>query len=42
MGALWLGEWYIEATDLAGFLGATAIDYDVRRLQAGWKKELLA
>jgi len=42
MGAPWLGEWYIEATDLAGFLGATAIDYDARHLPAIWKRELLA
>jgi uncharacterized protein YcaQ len=28
--------------DLAGFLGATAIDYDARRLPAAWKRELLA
>ena len=28
--------------ELAGFLGAAAIDYDARRLPAGWKKELLA
>jgi len=28
--------------DLAGFLGATAIDYDARRLPPAWKKELLA
>jgi len=34
MGAPWLGECYIEATYLAGFLGATAIDYDARRLPA--------
>jgi uncharacterized protein YcaQ len=28
--------------ELASFLGATAIDYDSRRLPAGWKRELLA
>jgi uncharacterized protein len=28
--------------DLAGFLGATAIDYDAHRLPTAWKKELLA
>jgi uncharacterized protein YcaQ len=28
--------------ELAAFLGATAIDYDARRLPRGWKNELLA
>ena len=28
--------------ELADFLGATAIDYDARRLPTGWKHELLA